>query len=155
MKILVTSPAFDAGEPIPARHTADGPDVSPPLQWSGVPGRARTLVLICDDPDAPMGSWAHWVLFNLPAHVTGLPENVLPAGNAPQGARQGVNDFGHVGYGGPAPPTGRPHRYSFKLSALDTELSLPAGACRKDVLQAMEGHVVGEGQLVGTYQRVR
>ena len=155
MRIAFTSPAFGDGKPIPARHTADGQDVSPPLKWTGVPESARTLALVCEDPDAPVGTWVHWVLFNLPAGVPELPENVLPAGNAPHGARQGLNDFRHLGYGGPAPPPGRPHRYFFKLYALDLELPLPPGASRKVLSQAMEGHIVGEGQLMGTYQRGR
>ena len=153
--IVITSAAFGAGEPIPMRHTADGKDVSPPLKWSGVPAEAKTLVLLCEDPDAPMGTWVHWVLFNLPASVSALPENVLPAGNALHGARQGVNDFGHLGYGGPAPPPGKPHRYFFRIYALDGPLSLNSGATAPEIRRAMEGHVVAEGHGMGTYQRGR
>ena len=155
MTIAVTSPAFLEGAPIPALYTADGRDISPPLRWSGVPAAAKTLALVCEDPDAPMGTWVHWVLFNLPAGIADLPENVLPAGNAPHGARQGLNDFRHAGYGGPAPPPGRPHRYYFRLYALDAELALHPGISRKDLLREMQGHLLAEGQLMGTYQRRR
>lgn len=155
MSLKLTSPAFAEGQPIPANYTGDGPDVSPPLQWSGVPAGAKSLALICDDPDAPVGTWVHWVLYGLPASATELPENVPPHETLPSGARQGVNDFGRVGYGGPAPPPGKPHRYYFKLYALDTELNLKPKATKPELLRAMEGHILAQGQLMGTYQRRR
>ncbi len=156
MKLTLTSPAFAEGRPIPTKHTGDGKDVSPPLQWGGVPDGTRSLALICDDPDAPVGTWVHWVLFNLPPTTTELPENVPPAENVANGAKQGQNDFRHLGYGGPAPPPGEPHRYFFKLYALDCEVALRPGATTKrDLAKAMEGHVLAEGQLMGTYQRSR
>lgn len=155
MSLKLTSPAFAEGQPIPAKYTGDGPDVSPPLQWSGVPAGAKSLALICDDPDAPVGTWVHWVLYGLPASATELPENVPPQETLPSGARQGVNDFGRVGYGGPAPPPGKPHRYYFKLYALDTELNLKPKATKQELLRAMQGHILAEGQLMGTYQRRR
>ena len=152
MPIVVKSTAFTEDHAIPVKHTADGADVSPPLTWSGVPHGTRSLVLLCEDPDAPRGTWSHWVLFNLPPETRELPEGVSRA-KLPAGAVEGTNDFGKPGYGGPSPPPGAPHRYYFKLSALSVELKLPAGAKRQEVLAAMDGHVLGEGWLMGTYGR--
>jgi hypothetical protein len=153
MSIILTSTAFAEGQPIPKKYTGDGADVSPPLQWRGVPAGARSLALIADDPDAPVGTWVHWVLYGLPANTTELPENVPAAERLSSGARQGLNDFRRVGYGGPAPPAGRAHRYFFKLYALDQELDLKPRATKAELLRAMEGQVLAEGQLMGTYQR--
>lgn len=153
MKIDVTSTAFQEGQPIPAQYTADGKDVSPPLSWGGVPAGTRSLALVCEDPDAPRGTWTHWVLFNLPADAAGLPEGVPPEAKLPSGAMQGTNDFHKVGYGGPSPPPGKPHRYFFKLYALDTALSLPSSTTRQQLQSAVQGHVLAEGQLMGTYGR--
>jgi Raf kinase inhibitor-like YbhB/YbcL family protein len=153
MSIVVKSPAFEEDRPIPAKYTGDGEDVSPPLTWSGVPRDTRSLVVLCEDPDAPRGTWTHWVLFNLPAQTRELPEGVPPKPTLPDGTCQGTNDFGKIGYGGPAPPPGKPHRYYFKVAALKIALNLPAGAKRPEVLTAMEGHVLGEGWLMGTYAR--
>ena len=155
MRMTLTSPAFAEGRPIPTKHTGDGQDVSPPLRWSGAPDGTRTFALVCDDPDAPVGTWVHWVLFNLPAMTTELAENVPPAEHVAGGAKQGLNDFRHLGYGGPAPPPGGPHRYFFRLCALDCELALRPGVTKRDLLEAMEGHVLAEAQLIGTYQRSR
>lgn len=152
MEIVVKSPAFTEDHPIPTKYTADGGDVSPPLTWSGVPHGTRSLVLLCEDPDAPRGTWSHWVLYGLPGETRELGEGAA-GGPLPAGAAQGVNDFGRPGYGGPSPPPGAPHRYYFKLTALSVELQLPAGAKRQDVLAAMDGHVLGEGWLMGTYGR--
>ena len=152
MDLKLTSTAFSEGGMIPKQYTCDGKDVSPPLSWSGVPATARTLVLICDDPDAPAGTWVHWVLFNLPASTTGLPEHVPTLKTLPNGARQGTNDFRRIGYGGPCPPGGT-HRYYFKLYALELALALDAVATKAQVLEAMEGHVLAEGQLMGRYKR--
>jgi Raf kinase inhibitor-like YbhB/YbcL family protein len=149
MRIVVKSPAFEEGQRIGVKYTGDGEDVSPPLTWSGVPHGTRSLVLLCEDPDAPRGTWSHWVLFNLPPDLRQLDEGVSDL----SGAVQGRNDFGNEGYGGPAPPPGKPHRYYFKLTALNAVLTLPAGAKRQDVLTAMEGHVLGEGWLMGVYGR--
>jgi Raf kinase inhibitor-like YbhB/YbcL family protein len=149
----LTSPAFQEGQPIPKQYTGDGKDVSPPLRWDGVPGGTQSLALICDDPDAPRGTWVHWVLFNLPADARELPEAVPAKGVGPQGAKQGTNDFRKRGYGGPAPPPGKPHRYFFKLYALDTVLDLKEGATKQDLVKAMEGHVLAEGQLMGKFGR--
>jgi Raf kinase inhibitor-like YbhB/YbcL family protein len=155
LEIVVKSPAFREGDPIPAKYTADGDNVSPPLTWSGVPREAKSLVLLCEDPDAPRGTWTHWVLFNLPPQLRELPEGASTKSDALGGAVQGTNDFGNQGYGGPAPPAGKFHRYYFKLTTLNSMLNLPAGAKRADVLAAMEKHVIGEGWVMGIYQRKR
>jgi len=154
MPIALTSPAFSSMEAIPGRFTCDGPDISPPLRWIGVPSAATSLILICDDPDAPMGTWVHWVCYDIPASVDSLPEHIPAADSLPGGGMQGVNDFGKVGYGGPCPPGGT-HRYFFKLYALDAPLNLPAGKSKKDIEKAMRGHLLAKGELVGTYSRKR
>jgi len=154
MAFTLTSTAFRDGAAIPVKHTCDGLDVSPPLAWSGAPAGTRSFALIADDPDAPAGSWVHWVVYNLPAAVAELPENVAKVEALDLGgARQGRNDFRRPGYGGPCPPPGPAHRYFFTLYALDTPLTLKAGAQRKDVETAMEGHVLGSAQLMATYAR--
>jgi len=153
MTIQLTSPAFVEGEFIPAKHTCDGEDVSPPLKWTGLPEGAKNLALICDDPDAPMGTWVHWVMFGLPPTVTELAEKVPTTETLANGARQGINDFKRIGYGGPCPPSGRPHRYFFKLYALNAEIPLKPGATKKELLRAMDGHILAEGQLMSKYQR--
>ena len=152
MALEITSSAFSEDTMIPTRYTCDGPDVSPDLAWSGVPDTARSLALICDDPDAPMGTWVHWVLFNIPAGTSGLPAEIPPDAVLENGGRHGTNDFGRLGYGGPCPPGGT-HRYFFKLYALATELDLASGITKAQLLEAMEGHILAEGQLMGTYQR--
>ncbi len=153
MSLTLESTAFGAGERIPAKYTADGQDVSPPLRWSEPPEGTKSFALICDDPDAPRGTWVHWLIWNIPADVRELPEAVPPREELANGARQGTNDFGRIGYGGPAPPPGRPHRYFFRLYALDTVLELPAGARRAELEDAMKGHVLAGGELMGTYGR--
>jgi Raf kinase inhibitor-like YbhB/YbcL family protein len=155
MSIILTSSAFVEGGPIPSRYTCDGADVSPPLSWSGVPAHAKSLALICEDPDAPSGTWSHWVLYNLPPTLTALPEGVAKTAVTADNARQGSNDFRRLGYGGPCPPAGKPHRYFFILYALDAPLALEAGRTRADLLRAMHGHILAEGRLMGTYQRSR
>ena len=152
MEIKITSSAFEDGGMIPAKYTCDGADVSPTLQWGAVPEGTKSIALICDDPDAPMGTWVHWVLFNLPAETNELAENIPADKILPDGARQGVSDFGRIGYGGPCPPSGT-HRYFFKIYALDTELGLEAGASKSQLLKAMEGHILGQGELIGKYKR--
>jgi Raf kinase inhibitor-like YbhB/YbcL family protein len=152
MGIKVTSPAFAEGGLIPAKYTCDGSDISPPLQWGGVPEGVKSIALISDDPDAPVGTWVHWVVYNLPADCKGLEENIPLDQTLPNGARQGTTDFGRVGYGGPCPPSGT-HRYFFKIYALDTKLDLAAGATKRDLLKVMEGHILGQGQLIGKYKR--
>lgn len=149
----LTSSAFSDGATIPTQYTADGADVSPPLQWSGAPGNTRTFALVCEDPDAPRGTWIHWVLYNLPAEATSLPENVPPQATLADGAHQGKNDFGKLGYGGPSPPRGKPHRYFFRLFALDDALSLPDKTTRSQLEHAMKGHIAATAQLMGKYGR--
>jgi hypothetical protein len=153
MSLDVESPAFQQGEPIPMRYTCDGQDVSPPLRWSGVPETAVTLAVLAEDPDAPHGLWVHWVLYGLEASRSGLPEGVPTREAVLDGALQGRNDFKKIGYGGPCPPAGQRHRYFFRVYALDERPDLGASASRSDLLSAMEGHVVAEGHLMGTYRR--
>jgi Raf kinase inhibitor-like YbhB/YbcL family protein len=149
----LTSPAFREGGTIPKVHTCDGTDLSPRLEWKGAPDGAKCFALICDDPDAPRGTWVHWVLYNLPSSTHALPEGVSAEKGLPAGARKGVNDFGKTAYGGPCPPKGKPHRYIFKLYALDSALDLKEGATKQQLVEAMKGHILADGQLMGTYGR--
>lgn len=153
MKLTITSPAFEDGKRIPVKFTCQGDDVSPPLKWSAAEVGAKSYALICDDPDAPGGTWVHWVIYNIPASARGLGEHVPSKDMLPDGSLQGVNDFKRVGYGGPCPPPGRPHRYSFRLYALDMVLSLKPRASKAELLRAMESHVLAEAQHMGTFQR--
>ncbi len=152
MEIKITSSAFAEGGMIPSKYTCDGADVSPPLQWDAVPEGTKSIALISDDPDAPMGTWVHWVIFGLPAETRELAENIPADETLPNGAKQGITDFGRVGYGGPCPPSGT-HRYFFKIYALDTELQIDASAGKRGLLKAMEGHILAQGQLMGKYKR--
>ncbi len=152
MDIKVTSSVFEDGERIPSRYTCDGQDISPPVSWQGVGEKAVTVALICDDPDAPMGTWVHWVVWNIPADTGGFDEAVPADDQLENGARQGITSFGTPGYGGPCPPSGT-HRYYFKVYALDTELDIPADSNKEDLLAAMEGHILAQGQLMGRYAR--
>lgn len=160
----LTSNAWRDSAKIDARHTVDGEDISPPLSWTDVPKGTQSFVLICDDPDAPsprrpaLEPWVHWVIFNIPASMPGLAAGISrkPEPAEVPGARQGVNSWpsDNVGYLGPAPPPGSgQHRYFFNLYALDTELDLKAGVSKKQLVQAMSGHILAEAQLKGTYQR--
>ena len=153
MTLSVASSAFQDGEKIPVRYTCQGQDVSPPLTWSALPAGTRSLALIVDDPDAPRGVFTHWVLFNLPPETRGLPEAVPAEPRLESGALQGKNGFGSAGYRGPCPPPGSPHRYQFTLYALDKPLDLVAGASKQQVLNAMQGHILAQGQLTGIFQR--
>jgi len=152
MALTIASTAFEEGGMIPRQYTCDGADISPPLSFSSVPEGTKSLALIADDPDAPMGTWVHWVLFNIPPDTTGLPENVPTDQTLANGAKHGVSDFGKFGYGGPCPPSGT-HRYYFKLYALDAMLDLSGRVTKKNLLSAMEGHILAEGQLMGKYRR--
>ncbi len=143
--LTLSSPAFASGHPIPTRFTIDGQDVSPPLDIGGVPAESKSLVLIVDDPDAPMGTWVHWVVWNIPPGTRHISEGRVPAG-----ALQGRNSWGRTSYGGPAPPSGT-HRYFFKLYAVDTVIDLPPTAGKAQVLKAIEGHVLDHAELMGTY----
>jgi len=153
MPLEVKAAAFSNGGEMPARYTCDGEGLSPALTWSGVPPAARTLALVVDDPDAPRGVFTHWVIWNVPARHAELPEGVPDRDTFADGARQGTNDFGRVGYGGPCPPRGRPHRYFFRLYALDSGLKLEAGAGRQRLQEAMNGHVLAQAEWMGTYRR--
>ena len=154
MTMTITSPAFAPGDTIPKQYTCDGEDISPPLVWQGVPATAKSLVLIVDDPDAPDPAaprmiWVHWLLYNLPPQTTGLPEAVR---ELPAGTHEGLNDWQRTGYGGPCPPIGR-HRYFFKLYALDAVLPDLGQPTKAQLEAAMQGHVLAESQVIGTYQR--
>lgn len=155
MPFSLQSSAFKEGAEIPRQHTCEGADVSPTLAWTEPPAKTQSFALIADDPDAPVGTWVHWVAWNIPAATRQLAENVAKSAELPGGGRQGSNDFRKTGYGGPCPPPGKPHRYFFKLYALDTTLDLKAGASKKDLEQAMKGHVLAEARLMGKYQRGR
>ncbi len=154
MALQLTSSAFSHSESIPARYTCEGEDLSPPLAWSGAPAGTQSFALIMDDPDAPGGTFVHWVVYNLPANVTSLPEGIRSDASLPQGAVHGQNSWGRRDYGGPCPPSGT-HRYFFTLYALDRQLSLAPGATKEALLQAMEGHILAQAQLMGTYQKGR
>jgi len=153
MALQVTSTAFSPGEMIPKKFTCDGPDVSPELAWNDPPVGTESFALIADDPDAPVGRWVHWVLYSLPASTRKLAEGVATQEQLPSGARQGRNDFGKLGYGGPCPPPGKPHRYFFKLYALDAKPNLKADATKGDVERALKGHILGQAELMGRYGR--
>jgi len=153
MAFELKSQAFQAGDRIPTKYTCEGADVSPPLRWNDPPRGTRSIVLIADDPDAPVGDWVHWVIFNLPENQRDLPESVPTQETFPNGARQGLNDFMNVGYGGPCPPPGKPHRYYFKLYALDGMLDLKPRATKAKVLEACKGHILAEAQLMGRFGR--
>lgn len=153
----VTTQAFGHNQPIPRQFTGDGKNISPSLQWSGAPAETQEFALIVDDPDAPRPQpWVHWVLYKIPAAATALPEGVPPSQRLPDppGSLQGRNSWGKIGYGGPEPPKGHgTHHYHFKLYALDTRLALKPGIEKEDLLEAMEGHVLAQGELIGTYER--
>lgn len=152
MGLAVTSSAFEAGKSIPSTYTCDGADISPPLAWENAPEQAKSIVLICDDPDAPGRTWVHWVCYDMPPATNGMKENIAKADTLPAGGKQGMTDFRRVGYGGPCPPGGT-HRYFFKIYALDTMLNLPAGKTKADIERAMDEHILDSGELMGTYSR--
>lgn len=155
MAFQIQSPVFEAQEMIPVKYTCDGENVSPPLLWLEPPTGTQSYALISDDPDAPMGTWVHWVVYNLPAESTGLDEGIPKTERLPNGALQGMTDFRRVGYGGPCPPSGSPHRYFFKLYAVDTVFNLPPRVTKTDLLVAMNGHILAQAELVGLYERSR
>lgn len=155
MTIQLESPAFKEGEPIPPKYSCEDVDISPPLNWDESPVKIPndgSLAIILDDPDAPGGTWVHWVIFNLPPQTDSLPEMIMQREELENGALQGTNSWGTIGYRGPCPSRGT-HRYFFKIYKLDTKLDLPAGITKQELLKAMEGHIVDEGQLKGTYTR--
>ena len=154
MQLVLSSPAFNNGETIPRKYTGVAEDVSPPLSWTNVPAEARSLALLCEDPDAPGGLWVHWVLYDISPEVRELGENLEKSQTVLGGAaKQGLTDFRKIGYGGPMPPPGKAHRYTFKLYALDQPTGLPAKATRSQLLNAIEGHVLAQTQLTGLFGR--
>jgi Raf kinase inhibitor-like YbhB/YbcL family protein len=153
MAFTIQSSEFSNGGDIPRAFSCDGEDRSPALSWSGAPEGTKAFALIVDDPDAPAGTWVHWVIFNIPGKTQSLPAGVEKKDQLPDGTKQGRNDFRKIGYGGPCPPPGTPHRYFFKLYALGSELALPAGASKADVERTMAGHVLGKAELMGRYKR--
>lgn len=146
-------PVFSDGFQVPKDYTADGANDSPPLQWDDPPEGTQSFALVCDDPDAPRGTFVHWVLYNLPADTRELPPRIPPDRTLSNGSRQGTNDFGRIGYGGPSPPPGPAHRYHFKLYALNAPVALEAGATKEQLLAAMRDHQLAEGRLIGVYGR--
>jgi len=152
MSFELTSTAFAPGEPIPRKYTCDGENISPPLEWRDAPQNAKSFALIADDPDAPIGTWVHWVLYNLPGETHALPQALPSDARLPDGSQNGKNSWGQMGYGGPCPPGGT-HRYFFKLYALDAALALDAGASKEQLLQAMEGHILAQTEVMGLYTR--
>jgi Raf kinase inhibitor-like YbhB/YbcL family protein len=153
MALRVQSPAWKNGETIPTKYTGDGLDVSPPLTFDGVPHGTKAFALICDDPDAPVGTWVHWVIYDIPGSARGLPEGVATDGALPDGSRQGRNSWKKSGYGGPSPPPGKPHRYFFRLYALREPLGLGAGLSAKEVETAARSKAIESAQFLGTYGR--
>jgi Raf kinase inhibitor-like YbhB/YbcL family protein len=153
MAFSIHTDAFPAGGAIPKTFTADGTDVSPALKWQNPPAGTRSFALVCDDPDAPVGTWVHWVIWNLPATSTGLGQAVPTSRTLSDGSVQGKNDFGRIGYGGPSPPRGKPHRYFFRLYALRDTLSLAAGSGRRELDAAMAGNILGTAEMIGIYGR--
>ncbi len=152
MALKITSTAFENEAMIPAKHTCDGENVSPPLKWESDGEGIKSYALICDDPDAPMGTFIHWVIYNIPADVRDLQEDFPSESELDNGTKQGMTDFGKVGFGGPCPPSGV-HRYYFKIYGLDTVLDVEAGITKAELLKAMEGHIVEEAELMGKYTR--
>jgi Raf kinase inhibitor-like YbhB/YbcL family protein len=152
-KMIITSTAFHNDSTIPQQYTCQGEDISPALAWTGAPADAQSFALLCEDPDAPGGTYIHWVIYNIPATERGLAENFPKRDKLPNGTRQGVNDFKQMGYGGPCPPPGKAHRYYFKLYALDAMINIPGEATRDQLLNAMHGHILAEGETMGTYAK--
>ncbi len=153
LSMAVTTTAFPPGGAIPPNYTCDGADVSPDLSWSGAPAAVQSFALIADDSDAPAGTWTHWLIWNIPAQSTGMPKSVPTNETLADGARQGRNDFQRIGYSGPCPPAGKPHRYFFRLYALNDKLDLRAGANRYELEEAMKGGVLAQGELMARYGR--
>lgn len=153
MSLQISSGAFAPGTSIPRANTCDGQDISPALSWSGAPQGTKSFALIVDDPDAPVGTWTHWLIWNIPASSSGLPEHVSRQTHLPDGAQQGQNDFRKLGYNGPCPPPGKPHRYFFTLYALNADIDVKPGASRRELETALKPHVLSEANLIGTYGR--
>ena len=153
MSMTMSSPSFPNGSAIPRKFTCDGADVSPELTWTDPPAGTKSLALLVDDPDAPIGNWNHWAIWNLPAKMRSLPEGLGKSAHLPDGSEQGMNDFHKPGYNGPCPPAGKPHRYFFKLFALDTKVTLQGEAGKPELEAAMKGHILAQAEWMGTYKR--
>jgi hypothetical protein len=159
MTLTITSPAFKHNSYIPQKYACGGEDVSPELKWGSLPAGAKSVAVIMDDPDAPPGTWVHWILFDIPPSLTGLKENIAKEETLPDGSKHGLvwgvndGDCSRVGYYGPCPPPGKPHRYFFKVYALDTVLGLSAKSTKTALLKAMQGHILAQGELIGLYKR--
>ena len=153
MPLTISSPSFSNAGSIPKNFTCEGADVSPQLVWTEAPEGTKSFALLVDDPDAPVGNWNHWTLWNMPANLRGLPEGVGKQARLLDGTEQGRNDFRKTGYNGPCPPPGKPHRYFFKVFALDTTLELKADSSKKELEARMKGHILAQGELMGTYRR--
>jgi len=151
--ISISAEGFKEGDIIHDEFTCDGRDISPSLSWKGIPEGTKSIALIMDDPDAPGGTFVHWVVYNMPAETMELPKGMPRNKTLANGSMQGMTDFGQSGYGGPCPPPGKPHRYYFKVYALDTKLNLPPGASKNNVEIAMKGHIIAQGELMGKYKR--
>lgn len=154
MAFEIETHAFQNGATIPTRYTCEGADLSPDLSWKNPPEQTKSFALICDDPDAPHGTWVHWVIYNIPKEIQSLAEGVVTIDRLPDGTEQGLNDFKQSGYAGPCPPPGKAHRYFFKLYALDTVLSLKKDATKADLERAMNGHILDKTELMGRYEKI-
>jgi len=153
MSLTLSCPSFSNGGDIAKKFTCDGADLSPQLAWSEPPEGTKSLALLVDDPDAPVGNWNHWTLWNLPPSSRGLKEGISKEARSPDGSEQGLNDFRKTGYNGPCPPPGKPHRYYFKLFALDAKLDLKAGAGKRELEAAMKGHILAQAEWMGRFGR--
>ena len=153
MLFALKTTAFPKGSEIPKKYTCDGADVSPSLNWQDAPAGTESFALIVDDPDAPVGTWTHWIMWNIPAKATALPEGIPKTEVLPDGTRQGRNDFKRIGYGGPCPPPGKPHRYFFKLYALNAKPDVKTEASRDELERALKGHILSQAELMGKYGR--
>ncbi len=151
--LTISSPSFSDGGTIPKQFTCDGADISPQLVWSNPPDGTKSFAVLVDDPDAPGGNWNHWTMWNLPPKLSGLPQGLSKESNLPDGTQQGLNDFPRTGYNGPCPPPGKPHRYYFKLFALDSRLDLKPKSGKKELDAAMKGHILAQGETMGRYGR--
>jgi Raf kinase inhibitor-like YbhB/YbcL family protein len=150
--IEVRSTAFAEGDRIPSDFTCEGADMSPPIEWANIPSGTKSIAIFVEDPDAPSGNWSHWLAYDLPPSMRQLPPGIPASQGLPAGGIQGRTDFGNAGYSGPCPPQGT-HRYFFRVYALDTLLGLKPGATKQELLRAMQGHILAQGQLMGTYDR--
>lgn len=155
MKLQVSTNAFQPGTEIPQKFTCSGEDLSPEISWTDLPEGTQSVAVIVDDPDAPVGTWTHWMVYDLPPSIQKLAQERPRTASLDDGGLQGKNDFGNLGYNGPCPPPGKPHRYFFKVYALDQKLEIPAGATRKALDEALKGHVLAEGEVMGTFARSR